>query len=104
MKKHETYIERDDLKGATHLEVKVFYTKGGANYFSGGTNPRGYYLSVRPVKKGNGMVSFDLFSGCKRLLLETARYTDKQFQRAVEMAKNYEDELITAVVAENKAA
>jgi hypothetical protein len=74
------------------------------SYFTGGSNPRGYYLSVRPVKKGNGMVSFDLFSGCKRLLLETARYTDKQFQRAVEMAKNYEDELITAVVAECKAA
>ena len=104
MKKHERYIERGDLKGATHLEVSVYYTKGGVNYFSGNTNPRGYYLSVRPVKRGNNMVSFDLLSGCKRLLLETARYTDKQFQRAIELAKDYEDELISVVAAECKAA
>ena len=104
MKKHERYIERDDLKGATHLEVSVYYTKGGLNYFTGGTTRRGYYLSVRPVTKGNGMVSYDLFSGCKRLLLETNRYSDKQFARAVEIARDYEDELITAVVAESRAA
>ena len=104
MKKHEKYIERDDLKGATHLEISVYYTKGGLSYFTGGTTRRGYYLSVRPVTKGNGMVSYDLFSGCKRLLLETSRYTDKQFARAAAMAGDYEDELITAVVAESKAA
>lgn len=104
MKKHERHIERGDLKGATHLEVSVYYTKGGLSYFSGQTSPRGYYLSVRPVTKANGMVSFDLFSGVKRLILETNRYSDKQFARAIEMAKDYEDELITAVAAECKAA
>lgn len=43
------------------------------------------------------MVSFDLFSGCKKLILETSRYSDKQFAKAVEMAKAYEDELIASV-------
>ena len=104
MKKHERYIERNDLKGATHLEVSVYYTKGGMNYFAGSNILRGYYLSVRPITKTDRSVSFDLFSGLKRLLFETARYTDKQFARAVEMAKDYEDELITAVVAECRAA
>jgi len=104
MKKHERHIERNDLKGATHLEVSVYYTKGGANYFSGGTTPRGYYLSVRPVTLRDGMKSFDLFAGCKKFLFETARYTAKQFDRAVDMSAEFEDELITAVVAENKAA
>jgi hypothetical protein len=45
------------------------------------------------------MVSFDLFSGIKRLLLQTNRYSAKQFAQAVEMAKDYEDELIAGVVA-----
>ena len=104
MKKHEKYIERGDLNGATHLEVSVYYTKGGMSYFTGSTNPHGYYLSVRPVTKRNGMTSFDLFAGCKKLLLETARYSAKQFDRAVAISAAFEDELISAVVAENMAA
>ena len=104
MKQHKNYIERSDLKDATHLEVSVYYTKGGANYFSGGMIPRGYYVSVTPVTKGNGTISFAMFTGRKRFLFETARYTDKQFARAIEMAREYEDELIAAVVAESKAA
>lgn len=104
MKKLDKYIERNDLNGATHIEVKVYYTKGGANYSTGGNLPRGYYISVRSVTKRDGMVSYALFSGCKRLLFETARYTDKQFAKAADMAKEFEEELIAAVVAENKAA
>ena len=100
----EKYIERNDLNGASHLEVSVYYTKSGCNYLSGGTTPRGYYLSVRPVTKCDGMVSFKLLAGCRRLLFETSRYTAKQFARAVEMAKGMEEELIEAVVKDNQAA
>ena len=103
-KQHKKYIERHDLKGATHLEVSVYYNKGGANYFSGGIIPRGHYVSVTPVTKRNNSISFTMFTGRKRLLFETARYSDKQFANAVEMATGFEDELISAVVAENKAA
>jgi hypothetical protein len=104
MKEQKRYIERGDLKGANNLEVSVYYYKGGTSGFTGRTSPRGYYLSVRPVTLERNMISFALFSGCKRLLLETKRYSDKQFSRAVEMAKDYEEGLITAVVAESKAA
>ena len=104
MKEHKRYIERGDLKGATHLEVSVYYAKGGVNCFSGGTIPRGYYLGVRPVSKRGGMVSFELFAGRKQLLFEISRCTDKQFGRAVKMAAVFEDQLIDAVVAENQAA
>ena len=104
MKKHENYIERSDLKDATHLEVSVYYTKGGANYLSGKATPRGFYLSVHPVNKRGNMVSYVLFSGRSQLLFETARYTDKQFNRAVKMAAVFEEQLIAAVVAENTAA
>lgn len=104
MKSHERYIERDDLNNATHLEVSVSYNIGGANYFSGGITPRGYYLTVKPVTKGNNMVRYTLFSGKSHLLLETKRFTAKQFASAMEMAKSYEDELINDVVSSNKAA
>lgn len=98
MKEQKRYIERNDLKRGTHLEISIYYSKGGMSYFSGQVSPRGYYLSVRPVTLANGMISYDLFSGCKRLILETGRYSAKQFAKAVEMAKDYEDELIANAV------
>lgn len=104
MKKHEKYIERTDLKDATHLEVSVYYSKGDMNYFSGRTTPRGYYISVKPVTKRDGMISFVVFSGVGQLLLETKRYSEKQFNTAVEMSKGVEAELIAAVLAECKVA
>ena len=103
MKEQKKYIERDDLKDATHLEVSVYYSLGGANFLSGGTTPRGYYLSVNPVTKSTGIISYTLFTRSARLLFETQRFTAKQFERAVEMAKDYEDELIAVVVNQNKA-
>lgn len=103
-KKQGTYIERSDLKNATHLEVSVSYEIGGANFFSGGVTPRGYYLIVRPVSKNNGMVSYTMFSGQSHLLFETQRFTAKQFARAVEMAKAHEDELIAAVIAKTQTS
>ncbi len=104
MDRHEKFIERDDLDGATHLQVAVYYSKGGSGMFSSGTIPRGYYLSVRPVTKRNGMVSYNLFSGRSRLLLETKRFTAKQFYKAVSMAEGLEEDLVAAVVAESRAA
>ena len=104
MKKHKKYIECNDLKNATHLEVSVSYDKGGANYFSGGTTPRGYYLTVTPVTRSAASISFTMFSGRSRLLLETKRFSAKQFAQAMEMAKGQEEALIVAVIEKNKAA
>ena len=104
MKEQKWYIERSDLKGATHLEVSVYYSKGGMNYLTSGTSPRGYYLCVRPVTKRGYSIRFDLFAGNSQFLFGTNRFTDKQFERATIMAKDLEDELIAAVVAKNQAA
>jgi hypothetical protein len=94
----------EGLKNGTHLDVEVFYDKGGANYFSGGTTPRGYYVSVMPVKHKNGMASVALFTGAKKLLLQANRYSDKQFEQAVEMGKAAAPELIKQVLEREKAA
>jgi hypothetical protein len=45
-----------------------------------------------------------MFTGRRKLLLETARFSTKQFKQAVEMAKGAEAELIVAVLAESQAA
>ena len=104
MKEIKWRIPREDLKKATHLEIAVSYDLGGHSYFTGQSSPRGYYLSVRPVTISGNMVSFDLFSGRRKFLLEATRFSQKQLNFAAELAKGYEDELVTAVVAENKAA
>lgn len=103
MKAHKRYMERSDLGHGSHLEVSVYYTKGGTSCFTGQVSSRGYYLSVRPVTLESGMVSFDLFSGCKKLILKANRYSDKQFAKAMEMAKTFEDELIAAATVSNAA-
>ena len=104
MKEVKWRIPRDDLKGATHLEIMVSYDLGGRSYFTGQSSRRGYYLSVRPVTIRDNTVSFDLFAGRRKFLLETARFSKKQLNYAVVLAKGFEDELINAVVTENKAA
>lgn len=104
MEKHKKYIENGNLKDATHLEVFVYYDKGGMSYFTGKVSPRGYYLSVTPVTKRDGMVSFAMFTGYKQLLLETKRYSAKQFNQTVEMSEDVEATLISAVIEKNEAA
>jgi hypothetical protein len=39
---------------ATHFKVTVDYTKGGINYFTYKTDPRGYYLYASPVIREQG--------------------------------------------------
>lgn len=101
------YIESipyEGLNNATHLDVKVYYDKGGRNWFSGADEPRGFYISVTPVTRSGGMVSTALFSGAKKLLLEVSRYTDKQHDRAIELSHGARDELIRYVLEKNKRA
>ena len=98
--RREEYIAYPDMKDATHLEVSVYYSKGGMNYLSGGQIVRGYYLSVKPVSKSNGMISFTLFAGTGMLLFETKRYSEKQFQQALIIAKGHEKKLIERVLSD----
>ena len=103
MRSHEKYIERNDLKDATHLEISVYYDKGGANFLSGDTTPRGFYLSVKPASKLNGVINYMIFSGLRHLLFEAKNFTARQLEFAVAMSKDIEDMLIAAVVKEHKA-
>ncbi|MDR3277970.1 MAG: hypothetical protein LBT12_04285, partial [Oscillospiraceae bacterium] len=78
-------IPVENLKDITHLDVEVYYDKGGASLFSGGVMPRGYRVSVRPVCRKGNSVSFSLFSGTVKFLMPTHRFSQKQFEKAVEL-------------------
>ena len=100
-------IETNCPKG-TVLEVEVYYSKGGMNYFSGSVNRRGIYIGVTPVNiekstSGFTMRSITLFSGIKRLIVELARITDKTFATTVAgiTTDSYQD-LVNHVLNESK--
>jgi hypothetical protein len=65
------------------IEVKVAYCEGGANNFSGVTNSRAYYMHVTPITVerlvgGVETKSYKLFHGCKSLIEEVKRYSEKR--------------------------
>ena len=86
----------EGLKHGTHIDVEVTYSKG--------RSPRGYYIRVSPVKHENCMVSYTLFTDKSQLLMKTNRYSDKQFEQAVELGKAAAHELIELVLEQEKAA
>lgn len=95
----------EGLKNGTHIEAEVYYTKGGANFFSGDVTPRGYYLSVTPVtRRGDGMVSFSVFTGVAELLLPANRFSSKQFEQAIELGRQEAPALIEHVLQKERAA
>lgn len=88
------------------LEVTVSYSLGGANYFQGTQERRGYWLHVSPIgiKKENGynVKAFTIGSGpkgYKAFLLEVKRRTAKADADALKLAATKERDLIEKVLA-----
>jgi hypothetical protein len=69
-------------------EVEVYYSKGGANFFVGGSDRRGIYVSVSPVEiidygtreDGSHRTArgYGLMSGIKAHVLTLTRQNDKK--------------------------
>ena len=62
---------------ANVLEVTLYYTKGGMNYFTGNTEKRGLYLSVTPIERTEFSKGFTAFSGVKKHVREMTRFNQK---------------------------
>ena len=62
---------------ATHVDVELYYSKGGMNYFSGRNEARGLYISVQPLSKGDRWTSFVAYSGFKQHVKEMKMFTQK---------------------------
>lgn len=99
------YIPLKETASANNLKVEVYYDKGGFSYVTYKNQPRGFYISVTPVFRENRgtftMEQFGAFSGYKRLVLEVNRFSDKQYNKAVELSKEYEQMMVDRLVAEN---
>lgn len=104
MQRHVESIPYEGLNDATHIDVEVYYSKGGVSYLSGQTARRGFYICGRVTTHRDGVVSYTLFSGARQLLLEVSRYSEKQFQKAVLLSEAVKQEIIDYVVRENRAA
>ena len=71
------------------LRVEVNYQLGGHNWFSGDIDSRGVFLSLTPVRRGNGFISTRIDGklhtmGYKILLKELGRKSQKQLDLAAE--------------------
>lgn len=90
-------------KEGTEVKVATNYNIGGANYFSGGVNPRGYYITVRAVERstshGFQSESFMLFQGLGGILLEVARRGAKAAAEADALAAGMAERMATEVAA-----
>jgi len=64
------------------LDVEAYYSLGGMNYFTGRSDPRGYWFSIQPVYVDGCCTSFTAFTGVKHLLKETARFSQKAMDSA----------------------
>ena len=77
-------IEKVNDVSTSYIEIELYYSKGGMNYFTGKVEQRGFYLSVMPVSIGTSGAgfttrSFTAFSGIKKMVLECARFNQKKF-------------------------
>lgn len=64
---------------STHIEIELYYSKGGMNYFNGRNEARGLYISVQPITRTDRCVSFMAFSGIKQHVKEMKMFTQKSF-------------------------
>lgn len=88
-------------RDANTLEIEVYYSLGGMNYFTGRNEPRGYYLSVTPAMRSEHCISYTSFTGTKILLKEVKRQSAKAEAEAEEIAKGKAADLIVYVCNRN---
>lgn len=97
LRKEYINIDGQDYK------IKVYYSKGGINCFTYRNEPRGYYLSVSPVKleqrDGYSTETIVAFSGIKNILLEVNRKSNSSAQKALDLANN---ELVMSMIEKIK--
>ena len=104
----DKFIYRDKEEGDV-IEAEVYYTKGGANYFSGTTNRRGVYFSFHGVnintdERGVTTKSFTLFgNGVKFFALPLKAKSAKQVQRVVDAFAPHVAELVELYKTDKEA-
>ena len=99
------YIPVSGNNDVTHIRIDIDYDLGGYSMLSYTQKPRGYYLSVVPVKReeryGCMMESFTAFTGYRKLLNEVTRKSAKAEKVAEQIAEELIPLIVEKVCAEN---
>jgi hypothetical protein len=82
-----TYAQGEDICGRKvdkQISIRVFYDKGGVNYFSGGRSSRGVHIVITPQETSAEservrITSFTVGSGMRGCLLELKAKSPKKF-------------------------
>jgi hypothetical protein len=101
----------DPLTGKVRLEemeVEVYYTLGGHNYWTGTENRRGIYLSFWPVTRDKSESGYATVTrtvgddrGRRMLLQEQKRRNDQHGMQWAKFVKNNIDAIAEAAIAQN---
>ncbi len=73
----------------THIRIDFHYDLGGFNVFNHREKQRGYYITVCPVEKSNGIERFTAFTGVSDLLHGCTRKSAKAEKAALEKYPAY---------------
>lgn len=90
---------------ATHFKVSVDYSKGGINYFSYKSEPRGYYLYVTPVRREDGFERSALMgdgASFKVLLKQVNRLNRKSLELAKTIVQGHLHQLLPLLLDANR--
>lgn len=92
------------------LEVEVYYSLGGMNYFSGTTQPRGYKVGFQPCNHGENTTEYTMMSGNPKVEggyvgIESAnRFNAKRLAELAELVDPKVQEIVKAYESEDKEA
>ena len=66
----------------SHIQCLLTYVKNGIGFLSGKVSPRGYYMTIAPVKVKDGLITCNLCAAVKVGLVQCARQTAKKQKEA----------------------
>lgn len=96
---------KEDLgnKVPEELQIEVYYTLGGPNYFHGGVTKRGIWISFTPMTRWDGGKSLIIGDdrGRRILLEELSRKNNKRGEAWAAIVASCIDEIAPAAVAQD---
>lgn len=79
------------------VEISLYYSKGGMNYFTGRVETRGYYAAVSPVERKGNMITLTAFSGGKRCVVPVSRQSKSKEAEFIRNAKDAIKDIFNAL-------
>lgn len=75
------------------IEIEVYHSKGGVNWWSGNQEPAAYWVSVQPVTIKDGFKTITLgggASGIKGMIQTAPRFNAKRLKQLADTVKDTE--------------